>query len=647
MGDEVMVIFNSWLGELKDNRHNDKNKAADINGLNVPETVGEDKIKAIIGWGGIVLADDTVDIVESMQAYFKSVNEESCGRCTPCRVGTKAILKILTSIVNGEGEEKDLILLSELGRLTQNAAHCELGRTAPIALLQSLEYFKDDFLKRIENGKRTSNGNRYRSVLATPCVNGCPAHVKIPDYVGFCDEGRCTEALDVIFDKTPLVGVLGRICVHPCEDNCRRQNLDEAISIRAVKRFISDFEKELDYTPEVIPEPKKNKKVAIIGSGPAGLNAAYQLSKRGYDVTILEALPVAGGMLYAGIPSYRLPRDILEEEIKVVEDMGVEIRLNTRVGKEVLFEELTREYDALLIACGLHENIAMGVEGEDAGYEGYMPGVHYLRKMNLGQPVEIGEKVAVVGGGNVAMDCARSALRLGAKEVTLVYRRSRAEMPANISEIEAAEAEAIKFQFLTNPSKIIAENGKVTGLECLRMELGEPDESGRRRPIPIQGSEFILPVDTVIPAIGQKGDFAFLPQDVKTKNVIEVDPLVLTTSVKGVFACGDAVLGARTVVEAVASGNKSAEAIDRYLTEGKIQPTEDDYLQSIVEVLGAYDPDESVGVVGKKRRGQETVLPVADRVGNFNEVELGLETPVAIEEAKRCLQCRRLVLVVT
>ncbi|MGI5876098.1 MAG: FAD-dependent oxidoreductase [Dethiobacteria bacterium] len=643
------VIFNSWFKELGDFRNDGKNEAPDLQKFNLPETVGEDQIRAIIGWGGVLLVDDTLDIVESMKAYFKYVNEESCGRCTPCRVGSKTILAILTSIINGEGNENDLVLLEKLGCLARDASHCELGRTAPIALLQSLEHFRDAYLKRIQDEKKTAGATyNYKTIFATPCVNGCPARVKIPDYIGFCDEGRCAEALDVIYEKTPLAGILGRICVHPCEDNCRRQNQDEAVSIRALKRFIADFDDlEMGYTPEIKQEAKKDKKVAIIGSGPAGLNAAYQLAKKGYGVTIFEALPVAGGMLHVGIPSYRLPRNILQKEIKIIEDMGIEFKLNTRIGKDVMFEDLTKEYDAVLVACGLHENTAMGVDGEDAGYKGFMPGVHFLRQMNLGQPVELGEKVAVIGGGNVAMDCARSALRLGAKEVNLIYRRSRAEMPANVSEIEDAEAEGIKFHFLTNPSKIIAENGKVTGMECLKMELGEPDESGRRRPLPIQDSEFILAADTVIPAIGQKGDFSFLPADIKFSNVIEVDPMLLTTSANKVFACGDAVLGARTVVEAVASSNKAATAIDHYLTKGEIQASEDDYLQSIIDVLGTYNPNEDIGVVGKRYRGTETILPLPERVGNFNEVELGLETSVAIEEANRCMQCRRLVLVVT
>jgi formate dehydrogenase beta subunit len=641
------VVFNSWVGDLMDYRKKG-NGTPDIKELNLPESVGEEKIKAIIGWGGIILLDDTFDIVEALRAYFQYVNSESCGRCTPCRIGTKAILEILSDIADGRGRKFDLPVLSELGSLVKDASHCELGRSAPIALLQALEHFGQDFLNRIEKNNGIAGDYSYRTVLATPCVNGCPARTKVPDYVGFCDEGRCAEALDVIYNTTPLAGILGRICVHPCEDSCRRQNLDEAVSIRAVKRFIADFVREPGYVPAVAQEKKKSKKVAIIGSGPAGLNAAYMLSKRGYNVTIFEALPVAGGMLHVGIPSYRLPRDILQAEIKVVQDLGVEIKLNTEIGKDVMFADLTKEFDAVLIASGLHASTSMGVEGEDAGYDGFMPGVYYLRKMNLGQPVELGEKVAVIGGGNVAMDCARSALRLGAKEVNLIYRRSRAEMPANKSEIRDAEEEGVKFHLLTNPAKLIAKNGKVKALECLKMELGEPDASGRRRPIPVKGSEFVIEIDTVIPAIGQKGDFSFLPKEmVEVKDVIKADPLVLTTLTKGIFACGDAVLGATTVVEAIASGNRAAEAIDRYLSDGEVKPTEADYLKPIIDVLGVYDPEEAIGVVGKRDRGEEEMLPVSGRAGNFAEVELGLTTAVAVEEANRCLQCRRLILVVT
>jgi len=312
-----------------------------------------------------------------------------------------------------------------------------------------------------------------------------------------------------------------------------------------------------------------------------------------------------------------------------------------------MFEELRRDYNAIFIATGLHESASMGVEGEDAGYSGFLHGVHFLREMNLGKKVDLGEKVAVVGGGNVAMDCVRSALRLGAKEVSLIYRRSRKEMPASEWEIETAEAEGIKFHFLCNPTKIIAENGKVVAMECIRMELGEPDESGRRRPIPIKGSEFTIPVDTLIPAIGQRGDFAFLEGKVKYDGgKIEADPLTLMTGVEGVFAGGDAVLGASSVIEAIATGNHAAEAIDRYLQEGVVKPTETDYLKPIIDVLGKYDPNENLGIVGERARGEEVVLPVAERINNFAEVEKGLTTPVAMEEANRCLQCRRLVLVV-
>lgn len=641
------VVFNSWIGELVNDR-NKQDKSLDIKKLNLPGSIGNENMKAIVGWGGIILLDESANIVELMRAYFEYVNDESCGRCTPCRLGTRLTLKVLSRLCQGKGTEKDLVMLADLGKLVKDNSLCELGRSAPAALLHSLEYFKDEYAKLIKDSQEVTSGdNNYRKFLATPCVRGCPGKVRIPDYIGYCDEGRCGDGYEVILDRTPLVGVLGRVCVHFCEDDCRRQNVDKAISVRAVKRYLADFERDLGREHPVEKDPDKNKKIAVIGSGPAGLNAAYQLARRGYKVTIFEALPVAGGMLVVGIPSYRLPRDVLQEEVDIVKGLGVEIKLNTRVGKDVMFEELQRDYDAIFVAAGLHESTNMGVDGEDAGYSGFLHGVHYLRDMNLGKKVNLGEKVAVVGGGNVAMDCARSALRLGAKEVSLIYRRSRKEMPANKHEVEDAEAEGIKFHLLCNPTKIIAENGKVVAVECIKMELGEPDESGRRRPVPVKGSEFIIPVDTLIPAIGQKGDFSFLGEKVKHNGKIEANSLTLMTEAKGLFAGGDAVLGASTVIEAIASGNRAAEAIDRYLQDGVVEPTEIDYLQPIIDVLGKYDANEDTGIVGERKRGKEVILPVTERISNFAEVEKGLTTPVAIEEANRCLQCRRLVLVVT
>ncbi|MDN5346628.1 MAG: formate dehydrogenase beta subunit [Clostridia bacterium] len=632
------LFFNSWRKE------------------DLPAVYGlqhQEEVKALVGWGGIALKDPGVNIVELLRAYMAMVQEESCGRCIPCRVGSKIILDILTKITQGQGREEDLDLIERIAGLAKDGSLCELGQSFPIPLLDGLKFHREVFLHAITHKQPLgSKGYRYHKLYTAPCMQGCPAHIDIPRYIENIRRGDFEAALAAIREKTVLAGVLGRVCVHPCEANCRRNNLDAPLSIRCLKRFVADFELALRRKPSW-PERKLRDKVAIIGSGPAGLSCAYQLARQGYRVTVFEALPVAGGMLAVGIPSYRLPRDILQYEINLLLDLGVEIKLNTRIGHDLQFEDLKKQgFKAIFIATGLHASAKMGLEGEDEGYEGFIPGVDFLREANLGRKIKLGRRVAVVGGGNVAMDCSRVALRLGAEEVYIIYRRSRAEMPAHEAEIEEAEAEGVKYHFLTNPTRIIAKNGKMVGVECIRMELGEPDSSGRRRPVPVPGSEFILEIDNLIPAIGQVSDLDFLPQgegaiNVSRRGTIEVDPWTLATNLPGVFAGGDVVHGARTVIEAVASGNRAAKSIDLYLREGRVAPDTEDDRQAYLDRLGCYDPQEKPGVIAGRSRQQPELLPTAQRKGNFQEVELAFPTPVALKEADRCLRCYRLALAVT
>ncbi len=649
------ILFSSWKNEIIDEREKDPAERLDLAELKLPAELEGAPLKAFLGWAGLVLIDPQVNIVEALRQYFKVVQQESCGRCVPCRVGTRVIYNHLEKLAGGKGTEVDLIVLERLGRMVKESSLCELGQSAPVPLLHALEHFRSDFEALLGSPERAAdNGLIYRSLLTAPCRNGCPAHVDIPLYVGMISGGFYEESLAVIREKTPLVGVLGRVCVHPCEDNCRRRPLDDAVSIRVLKRFVADFEVKnsgIPLDPAVIVAPDA-KKVAVIGAGPAGLNAAYQLARKGYRVTIFEALPVAGGMLAVGIPSYRLPRDILNGEIDLVKSLGVEIRLNTRIGQDITFEELRRDgYAAVLIATGLHESSSMRVEGEDAGYRGFFPGVEYLRRVNLHQEMELGRRVAVIGGGNVAMDCARSSLRLGIEEVYLVYRRSRAEMPANVAEIVAAEEEGVRFHLLANPTRILAEEGRVVGMECIRMELGEPDSSGRRRPVPVKGSEFILDVDMIVPAIGQVADLSFLTADsgveLTERGVIAADPLTMATTAPGVFAAGDTVLGARTVIEAIASANKAVEALDSYLSRGEVAVSQQLAMENFVEKTGVYNPAEKPPLIGNLPREHEACAPVAERIKGFSEAELGFDgPPVALREAGRCASCLRLGLAV-
>jgi len=379
--------------------------------------------------------------------------------------------------------------------------------------------------------------------------------------------GKFKEALKLIKEDNPFPVVCGRVCNHPCESVCKRGDVDEPIDIMHLKRFVADLDlkDETRYLPE--KKESKGKKVAVVGAGPSGLTCAYYLAIEGYDVDVFEALPVAGGWLAVGIPGYRLPKDVLRAEIKVIEDLGVKINLNTRVGKDITFEQLKKDYSAVFVGCGTMRSSKLNVPGEDL--QGVIHGVDFLQRINLGEKVYLGDRVAVIGGGNVAMDAVRTAIRTGSKDVFILYRRSRAEMPASPEEIEEALEEGVRMEFLVAPKRVIGENGKVTGIECTRMELGEPDASGRRRPIEIKGSEFIVPCDAVIPAIGQEADLSFLTEgsgvSVNKWNNIDVDPVTFATNIPGVFSGGDVVTGPQTVVKAVYAGKEAARSIDRYL----------------------------------------------------------------------------------
>ena len=649
------VFFSSWNGKLNDERNKNSDQRMDLEKLDIPSQLEGDDLKAFIGWAGLVIVDPELNVVEALKEYFKNVQQESCGRCIPCRAGSKVITDRLEKLIAGKGSEKDLVFLKEISQLIKDSSLCELGMSSPVPLLHALEHFAEDFSAYLKEDRPAGgNGLAYRPILTAPCRNGCPAHINIPKYIESIKEGNYEEALAVNREKTPLVGTLGRVCVHPCESNCNRQPYDQSLSIRLLKRFAADFGAKNDYDKKnELPRPAADAdKVAVVGAGPAGLNAAYQLAQKGYAVTIYEALPVAGGMLAVGIPSYRLPRDILNAEIGLVESLGVEIKYNMRVGVDISLDKLWDEgYKAIFIANGLHESATMGCQGEDAGYKGFIPGVEYLRKMNLGEKVDLGDRVAVIGGGNVAMDCARSALRLGAKEVNLIYRRSRAEMPANEAEVDAAEEEGVIFHMLSNPTCILEEGSCVSGLQCIRMKLGEPDESGRRRPVPVEGSEHVLEVDTVIPAIGQVADYCYMTPDcgleLTKKGTLVADSQTMAADAPGVFAGGDVVLGAATVIEAIASANRAAEAIDNYIRTGKSSVESQLVQERHVEKIGVYKEEVVPEMVGGRARLEEEVCPVQERLQGFAEAELGFKNPSeVINEAERCIKCLRVGLAI-
>ncbi len=473
-----------------------------------------------------------------------------------------------------------------------------------------------------------------------PCESGCPAGIDIQNYILMVSRGRFEDAISKIRKTTPLYGVVGRVCHHPCESLCNRNEIDESIAINDLKRFVADWEvntggRGVERAPRTYKE-----EVAVIGSGPAGLTAAYDLVKMGYGATVFEALPVAGGWMALGIPEYRLPRNILEAEIDLIRKKGVEIRLNSPIGKNGLaMDDLWEKgYKAIFIAAGAHKSNRLGIPNEDA--EGVVDGISWLRDHNLGKGVKAGRRVVVIGGGNVAVDSARVALRLGSKEVAVVYRRTSEEMPAIRDEIEEAKKEGVKFYFLSNPSKILCEGHACAGIECFQMELGEPDESGRQAPIYVAGSEFSIEADMVISAVGQKPDLSFLP-DGSGIQVWQGERLVVdkntATNIPGIFAGGDIVTGPSSVIEAVAAGKNAAVAIDCYL-RGKPYPE----LDSNRAIARMDDPVMKFHLreVEKEPRAIMPVLDVKERTNCFREIRLGLSEEEAVREARRCLTCR-------
>ncbi len=473
-----------------------------------------------------------------------------------------------------------------------------------------------------------------QKVDKAPCRLACPAGLNVQGYVQMVGQGKYKEALQIIMEDLPLPGVLGRICPHGCEDACRRCEVDQPVAIRDLKRLAAD-----QFDPREIEIPKidpRDERIAIIGSGPAGLSAAYQLARKGILSTIFEALPKAGGMLRVGIPDHRLPPEILDNEIEIITNMGVELKTNTPLSDDLTIDNLFDQgFKAVYLALGAHKGITLGVPGEQA--EGVRQGVDFLREVNLSGSAPVGKHVAIIGGGNVAIDVARSAVRLGAESVQIIYRRTRTEMPAWEEEIQAAETENVSLTYLAAPQEVLVTDGKVTGLRCIRMELGEPDSSGRRRPVPVPGSEYDFAIDQLIPAIGQRPDLSSIDEvdglEFTRWSTTEVDPITYATGREGVFAGGDLQTGPWVAIGAIAAGKEAAESIVRYLdgvdmTAGR---------EPIVREEPVYRPVPKDEPIAARAKVQE--LSPEARKGNFNEVELGFSEKDGQAEAHRCLNC--------
>ncbi len=582
------------------------------------------ELGTIMGSGGLIVMDEDTCMVDLAKFFLEFVQDESCGKCAPCRIGTKRMLEILRRITYGDGTMADLDLLVELAEGIKASALCGLGQTAPNPVLSTLRYFRHEYEAHIKD--KRCPASVCVNLFTSPCQNTCPVGIDVPVYIDLIKNHNFAEAYRTIQTDNPFPIVCGRVCHHPCEGKCRRNQLDDALAIRALKRFTGDYLLQNGGFPVPAVETAKGLKVAVVGSGPAGLSAAFYLAKKGYQVTVFESLPVLGGMMAVGIPEYRLPKAVLNQEIAVIKKMGVEIKTGIKIGKDIPMSQLLSDYSAVFLGVGAHKDQLLGLPGEDLN--GVLSGITFLRDLNLGQGPDLAAKrVAVIGGGNVAADAARSALRLGAEAVSLYYRRTKEEMPAMPEEIHELEKEGIELNLLVAPIAITGENGRVKGLTLTKMELGEFDRSGRRRPEPLAGSEFTIAADVVIAAIGQLPETAVLGAELNVGKgeAILADPETLATNIPGVFSGGDCVTGPDTLIAAIAAGKKAAQSIDKYLGGDGV----------VVEPITV----ERV-IVGTILEEETPRQPIPVRhVEGFLEIELGYTLEQAVAEAARCFRC--------
>lgn len=601
------------------------NTPADYESLN--------KIGAIMGSGGLIVMNEDTCMVDTARFFMDFICDESCGKCLACRVGTKRMLEILENITLGKGKPGDIELLEEIGQTIKLTAMCGLGQTAPNPILSTIKLFRNEYEEHIN--RKHCRASVCTAMFTSPCENTCPAGVNVTGYISLIAAGRFQDAYNIIMRENPFPAVCGRICTRPCERKCRRGTIDEPVAIRDLKRFASDyaFKNELPYKMQ-LTFPKNGKKVAIIGAGASGLTCAYYLVNIGYDVDVFESQGVAGGVLATGIPEYRLPKAILKHEINLIEQAGVNIHLNKEVGKNLDFKQIKDYYNAVYIATGTQFPMKVNIPGEDL--KGVYHGINFLRDIHIVSNIRLKGTVAVIGGGNTAIDSARTALRIGADKVIVVYRRTIDAMPAYYEEVVEAQEEGIEIMELTQPLKFIGnKKGEVCGIECVKMELGDFDSTGRRKSVEIKGTNFILNVDMVIPAVSQYADLPFIGRNeigVTQWGTFIINPETQMSTMEGVFAGGDVVRGPEDVICAIADGKKAASSIDLYLGgNGELNKG------APIDIPSIFDDDEVVS----HPQFDMVILDPEVRKNSFDEVVLGYHKINAIAESMRCLHCER------
>jgi len=587
---------------------------------------------SIVGSGGLIVMDEDTCMVDTARFYLDFIQEESCGKCTACRVGTKRMLEILNRIVAGEGKPGDVETLEHLGAIIKDTAMCGLGQTAANPVLSTIRYFREEYDEHIIEKK--CRAGVCGDIVSSPCENTCPAGINIPGYMSLIATGDYMGAARIMLRDNPLSGICGRVCTHPCERRCRRGTVDEAMNICELKRFATDwaYNQGFPTDEDLKPIAKLDKRVAIIGAGPSGLTCGYYLARLGYQVDIYEAERRAGGVMTYGIPDYRLPLNILEREINHIERAGVNIILNTKIGDDISFRSVYENYDAVFIAIGAQKTLHMGIPGEEE-LEGVYHGLDFLKRRFLQNDLDFtGKKVAVIGGGNTAIDSARTAVRLGAEKVSIIYRRTREDMPADKVEIKDALEEGVEIRTLLNPVELIGENGKLKSIRIMKQNLGQFDSSGRRKAVS-SGESFVEDFDVVIPAISQTPDTKFAQGKMQLSgDRIVADKYTQATSLPGVFVGGDAHRGPEDIVNAVHEAKVAVMGIDKYLG-GK-----GELYKGFEQEITDYHIE---GDIIPHNRFLTRQLGVEEAVGSFRERNLGMHELDARAEASRCLRCDR------
>jgi len=595
------------------------------------------KAGSIMGSGGMIVMDENTCMVDVAKYFMKFLKDESCGKCFVCRKGTQRMHEILEDVSQGKGSLSSLDLLEELALVVKDATMCGLGQTASNPVLSTLRYFREEYEKHLVEKKCPAFV--CKDLVGAPCASACPLGTEAWRYVAYIAKGEYEQAYRTIRDANPFPSVCARVCDHPCEERCRLGATgSRPVAIRSLKRFITDKIDPSTYKPaKAVRKDGGKPVVAVVGSGPAGLTVAHYLSLEGYGVTVFEADDRPGGMLVSGIPSYRLRRDVLDKEIAALLDDNLTVKCGTALGRDFTIDSLfDKGYKAVFLALGAHKSRRLEVEGEDL--DGVYPALQFLKAFNLqGKKLARG-RVGVIGGGNSAVDAARVALRQeGVESVTIFYRRTRQEMPALKEEVNAAIAEGIKLESLVSPMSIQSTGGRLAGIVCARNELGEVDASGRRKPVLVSGTEFSIPLDTLIITIGDEPDIDYISSmGIRTRRgLIDADPATLATSRPGVFAGGDVVTGPNTVVEAIAAGKKAAVLIGRYLRGEELKQPAEPRIPKVFVEPSMLSEEELTRI----RRAEPPTLPLEVRRRSFSEVELCMSDENATTESRRCLRC--------